>query len=73
MREIRFSLCPNCDACPEVVVADEAVIIGEEGNQVRLSPEEWNALVEGVKGGAIRRVGPVVEDSKGCGCGCDCC
>jgi hypothetical protein len=72
MSETRYSLCPNCDACPEVVVADEAVLIGEAGNQVRLSPEEWNVLVKGVKSGAIGRVGSDPDDNAPCGCGCDC-
>ena len=49
MNEIRYSLCPNCDACPEVVIGDEAVLIGEEGNEVRLSSAEWNELVTAVK------------------------
>lgn len=51
--ETRLSLCPNCDACPEVVVTDEAVSIGEQGNQVRLTHGEWNVLVAAVKAGDV--------------------
>ncbi len=53
MNEVRYSLCPNCEACPEVVVQDGAVLIGEQGNQVRLTTDEWNALVDGVRSGAL--------------------
>ena len=73
MSEIRYSLCPNCDSCPEVVIGEDAVLIGEEGNQVRLSTQEWNVLVAGVKSGALD---PSVSDSSArdvCTCGCDCC
>jgi len=75
MNETRYSLCPNCDACPEVVVADDAVLIGEAGNQVRLSPGEWNVLVDGVKNGALRPAGEGEKESDNavCACGCDCC
>ncbi len=68
--EIRYSLCPNCDACPEVVIADDCVEIGEEGNRVRLSTAEWNVLVAAVKEGHLRSTG---EANPGCGCGCACC
>jgi len=66
MREVKYSLCPNCDACPEVLITDDAVLIGEKGNQVRLSPQEWNVLVAGVKSGALAEA-PAGPD------GCDCC
>lgn len=72
MNEIRYSLCPNCDACPEVVIADESVLIGEEGNQARLSPAEWDALVAGVKSGALTSLGSDSVERK-CACGCECC
>jgi len=51
---IRYSLCPNCDACPEVIVGDGVVTIGEDDNMVRLSREEWNVLVEAVRRGELR-------------------
>ncbi len=53
MTETRYSLCPNCDACPEVIVTGDMVTIGEAGNQVRLTPLEWNVLVNGVKDGVL--------------------
>ena len=67
--ETRYSLCPNCDACPAVVVGDDAVTIGEEGNQVRLSVAEWDVLVSAVKQGHLGAAG---ESAPDCGCGCDC-
>jgi len=75
MISVRYSLCPNCDAWPEVAIAEQAVTIGEEGNQVRLSRDEWNVLVEGVKSGALSPT-PIDATASGscdCGCGCDCC
>ena len=71
MTDTRYSLCPNCDACPEVVVQEDAVLIGEEGNQVRLTTDEWNVIVAGVKSGDLTTVGD--DASAGCACGCDCC
>lgn len=70
MTEVRYSLCPNCDACPEVVMRDDSVLIGEEGNQVRLSAGEWNVLVAAVRD---RRLETVRAADCGCGCGCECC
>ena len=68
--ETRYSLCPNCDACPEVVIADDSVLIGEEGNQVRLSSAEWNVLVGAIKEGHLGATG---DGPTGCGCDCACC
>ncbi len=49
----RYSLCPNCDACPEVVVDGDSVTIGEGDNLVRLSVQEWNVLVAAIRGGDL--------------------
>jgi hypothetical protein len=73
MSDIRYSLCPNCDACPEVVIGEDAVVIGEEGNQARLSLKEWNVLVEGVRSGVLHPASAAAEDAAHCECGCDCC
>ncbi len=56
MTQRRYSLCPACDACPEVVIAQDSVTIGEPGNQACLSIAEWNVLVAGVKSGALTAV-----------------
>lgn len=69
----RYSLCPNCDSCPEVVVSDEEVSIGEPGNLVRLSSNEWNVLVGAIKAGEIAKVGVETSEAGRCDCGCDCC
>ncbi len=73
--EVPYSLCPNCDACPEVVVSETAVLIGEEGNKVRLSAREWNVPVSAVKEGRLTAVGAADESPRrdNCGCGCECC
>ena len=54
--EQRYSLCPACSNCPEVVISQDGVTIGEADNLVRLSAAEWNVLVEGVQSGALRTV-----------------
>jgi len=48
---VRVSLCPDCGACPEVVldITKDEVRIGEEGNLVRLTKEAWNTLVEKIQ------------------------
>ena len=55
---IRVSLCPACDACPEVVldITKDEVRIGEEGNLVRLTKEAWNTLVEKTQQGELTSI-----------------
>ena len=48
-----ISLCPNCTECPMVEVDDQGVHIGEEGNLVKLTPAEWNVLVQAIKAGEL--------------------
>ena len=52
----RFSLCPQCIACPEVVVEGDTVRIGEDENTVVLKKAEWNVLVDAIRSGQL---GPV--------------
>jgi len=53
----KFSLCPLCGACPEVVITDEGVItIGEDANTVRLSRDAWNELVRLIKQGDLHEI-----------------
>ncbi|GAB4323780.1 MAG: hypothetical protein Kow0010_05310 [Dehalococcoidia bacterium] len=76
MSVLRFSLCPDCANCPEVVIDSDTIAIGEEGNLVRLSPAEWNVLVAGIKDGRLQPVPPVASTEArdaDCGCGCGCC
>ena len=40
MKPMTVSLCPECDACPEVVIEADSVRIGEADNIVRLSHAE---------------------------------
>lgn len=53
MVPIKFTLCPRCTECPEVVITGEAVTIGEDENSVRLSHAEWNELVRLIKCGDL--------------------
>jgi len=68
-----FSLCPNCDACPEVTIGEDSVTIGEPGNQVRLTSAEWNVLVDAARTGKLHRLIGPQEDVRACDCGCECC
>ena len=52
----RVSLCPQCVACPEVVIDGDTVRIGEDENTVVLKKAEWNVLVEAIQSGRLARV-----------------
>ena len=52
----RFSLCPQCIACPEVVIEGDTIRIGEDENTVVLKKAEWNVLVDAIRSGQL---GPV--------------
>jgi sarcosine oxidase delta subunit len=56
MERKKFTLCPLCEACPEVEITDQGVTIGEDANVVRLSHAEWNELVRLVKSGELCEV-----------------
>ena len=56
MEPKKFSLCPLCTECPEVVITDDAVTIGEDANTVRLSHAEWNELVSLIKRGEVSEI-----------------
>ena len=52
----RASLCPNCVACPEVVIDGDRVKIGEDANTAVLKKEEWNVLVDLIQSGQLGRL-----------------
>lgn len=56
MEPIKFTLCPECTACPEVEITEQGVTIGEDANTVRLSHAEWNELVRLIKTGDLSAV-----------------
>ncbi len=51
-----FTLCPACSACPTVEIDDHEVRIGEGDNLVKLTPVEWNVLVQAIKAGELSEV-----------------
>lgn len=53
MEPITRSLCPECDACPEVAIDQAGVTIGEADQTVRLTHAEWNQLVALVRSGEL--------------------
>jgi len=56
MKELRVTLCPDCACCPEVVITDECVCIGEDENTVKLSHQEWNELVDAIQRGDLKAI-----------------
>lgn len=56
MDPIKFNLCPACTECPEVVITDREITIGEDANTVRLPPAAWNELVRLIKDGKLGEV-----------------
>jgi hypothetical protein len=56
MEPVRVVLCSQCEYCPEVVINDEGVTIGEEKNVVKLSHAEWNELVARIRSGELAAV-----------------
>jgi hypothetical protein len=57
MEPKKFTLCPLCTECPEVVITAEGVItIGEDANTVRLSHDAWNELVRLIKQGELHEI-----------------
>ncbi len=56
MERLVMSLCPACDACPQVEITGDAVRIGETGNLAVLGKEEWNALVDLIQSGQLQKL-----------------
>ena len=56
MEPKKFTLCPHCTLCPEVVISDEGVTIGKDANTVTLSHAEWNELVLMIKRGELNEI-----------------
>jgi len=50
----KVSLCTECHCCPAVELTPDKVRIGEEGNLVELSREEWDTLVEKIRTGELK-------------------
>ncbi|HLK11025.1 MAG TPA: hypothetical protein VKW76_06560 [Candidatus Binatia bacterium] len=56
MAKKSISLCPACGACPSVEIDVHEVRIGEAGNLVKLTPAEWNVLVQAIKAGDLKEL-----------------
>ncbi len=63
------SLCQPGTCCPVVEISESGVTIGEADNLVKLTPEQWNLLVDKVKSGELTAVKEMAAD---CGCDCGC-
>lgn len=49
----RTTLCYSCDKCPEIIIYQDEVHIGEEDNLAKLKKQEWNFLVRKIKSGDL--------------------
>ena len=58
MEPITFSLCTECEHCPDVAIEADGVKIGEADNMVRLSHAEWNQLDALVRSDKLTAVEP---------------
>ncbi len=57
MKNRSFTLCPACEACPEVTFHDDGTVsIGESPNLATLEREEWNELVRLIRSGVAEEV-----------------
>jgi hypothetical protein len=56
METVRVVLCTECEHCPEVVIGDEGITIGEDQNVVKLTHAEWNELVSRIRSGELAAV-----------------
>jgi len=50
--KVKVNLCES-GCCPVVETTESEVLIGEEGNLVRLKKSEWNSLVAKIKSGEL--------------------
>ncbi|WP_309492486.1 hypothetical protein [Candidatus Hecatella orcuttiae] len=50
------TLCGEGSCCPTVEVDEKEVRIGEEGNLCKLTPEQWNTLVDKISSGELGRI-----------------
>lgn len=46
-------LCHGEDCCPRVEIDAEEIRVGEEGNLVRLTPDQWESLRSKILGGQL--------------------
>ena len=53
---MEITLCGQTGCCPKVLTTKSGAEIGEQGNLVKLKPQEWNELVDAVKGGKIGKI-----------------
>jgi len=51
---MKVLLCHPGHGCPAVEFRRDQVIIGEKGNTVRLSVDEWNELVSKILSGQLK-------------------
>jgi len=59
-----LSLCPACSDCPAVEITEHEVRIGEGDNLVRLSPAEWNVLVQAIQTGDLDTIDPEEQEDR---------
>ena len=50
-----ITLCGQDGCCPAIEFTGDSVKIGEEGNMATLKKEEWNALVDMIHNGKLKK------------------
>jgi hypothetical protein len=51
------SLCPECSACPELLIGDDGTVsLGEDEQWITLEPRQWNELVRLIRSGEVGEV-----------------
>lgn len=50
---MEVTLCCGAGKCNKIAFTDDGVRIGEEDNFIKLTMDEWNALVEKIKSGEL--------------------
>ncbi len=53
---MKVLLCSEGSCCPAVEIKENDVLIGEEGNIVRLKKQEWNELVSKIASGELHSI-----------------
>jgi hypothetical protein len=56
MEPTKFALCPLCTECPQVVITEEAITIGEARQHRSAVSCEWNELARLIKSGELGEV-----------------
>lgn len=49
-------LCPACATCPDVVLDDGTIRVGEGSKRITLEKAQWNVLVDVIRSGKVGKI-----------------